>query len=60
MRLSTYDNAHGVVALSFVGATLAGWTIQEWAALAALIYTLVLLGEKLFRFWRNWKQRDSV
>ena len=32
-----FDNFNGAVALSFLGATVAGWTINEWAALAALV-----------------------
>ena len=47
-----FDNFNGAVALSYIGATLAGWTIDKWAALAALCYTLLLISQKIWQFVR--------
>lgn len=33
----------------YIGSTLAGLTWSEWASIAALVYTLWLLGEKVWR-----------
>jgi len=51
-----FDNLNGAVALSFIGATVAGWTIQEWAAAAALFYSLILIGQKVWQGWQ-WLRR---
>lgn len=47
-----FDNFNGAVALSFFGATVSGWSINEWAALAALAYSLLLIGQKVWQFVR--------
>jgi len=47
-----FDNFNGAVALSFFGATVAGWSINEWAALAALSYSLLLIAQKIWQFVR--------
>lgn len=47
-----FDNFNGAVALSFFGATVSGWNINEWAALAALAYSVILIGQKIWTFVR--------
>lgn len=41
--------------VSVLGAWVAGFTINEWAAAAALLYTLFLIGEKFFAWYKAWK-----
>ena len=44
-----FDHFNGALALSFLGAILAGWTIDQWAALAALVYSVILIGQKVYQ-----------
>lgn len=44
----SFDHFNGALALSFLGATLAGWSVNEWAALAALVYSMILIGQKAY------------
>jgi hypothetical protein len=60
MRLNHWDNFNGVMAFSFAWATFQGWTIQEWASLAALVYTLFLIVEKCIRHWHKWKGKADA
>jgi hypothetical protein len=59
MRSNAFDAGHGVAALSFVTATLAGWTIQDWAAFAALLYSLMLIAQKAYQWWLQWRSRPD-
>lgn len=54
-----FDHFNGAVALAFLGATLAGWTISDWAALAALVYSLILIGQKIYQ-GIAWLHRKSA
>lgn len=54
-----FDHFNGAVALAFLGATLAGWTINDWAALAALIYSLILISQKIYQ-GVQWLRRKSA
>lgn len=47
MKQHAFDAVNGTFAASVITATLAGWTIQEWAAAAALFYSLILIVDKL-------------
>jgi hypothetical protein len=38
-------------------AWLMGYTINEWAAAAAFVYTLLLIGQTLFRWGQAWRAR---
>lgn len=55
MKRELLDTANGAAAGSFVVGTLAGWTIQEWAACAALVYSLLLIVDKLWSLWQRWR-----
>lgn len=57
MKENALDAVNGTAAASIVAATVCGLTLQEWAAVAALAYTLILIVEKCWRLWRKW--RDS-
>lgn len=53
------DSIHGAAAVSLVTATAAGWSLQEWATVLALLYTVMLIGERLVRWYAAWrKARD--
>ena len=56
--MKQFDHFNGALALGYVGATLAGWTIDKWAALAALFYSLILIGQKCYQGVR-WLRRKS-
>lgn len=47
-----FDNINGAAALSFIGATMSGWNISEWAAAFALFYSALLCAQKLWQFVR--------
>jgi len=44
-----FEHFNGALALSFLGAILAGWTINDYAALAALVYSVILIGQKVYQ-----------
>ncbi|WP_225562196.1 hypothetical protein [Pseudoxanthomonas sp. PXM04] len=58
MRHNAFDNVNLPAAVGFVFATVSGWTVQEWAAAAALGYSLILIGEKVARLIR--RKREGV
>lgn len=47
---NTFDNVNLGLATAFWGSILGGWTINEWAAAAALIYSLMLIAHKFWQF----------
>ena len=47
MKPTASEAFNGSFSLSVIVATLAGWTVQEWAAFAALVYSLLLILDKL-------------
>lgn len=55
MRPIALDTVNGAAAASFIGATVAGWDVQEWAAAAALIYSLLLIADKGWTMTQRWK-----
>lgn len=54
---NAFEAAHGSAAVAFLGATLAGWTIQDWAAFAALLYTLMLIAAKAVGWIRDLRHK---
>lgn len=57
--LDRIENVNGTAALAFVGATMAGWSINEWAAFAALCYSLILIAGKLWQGIKWLRARKS-
>lgn len=55
-----FDNFNVTVAISYFGATVAGWSINEWAALGALAYSLLLIGQKVWQFVRWLKPKPPA
>lgn len=47
MKQHAADAVNGSFAGSLIVATVAGWSIQEWAAAAALFYSVLLILDKL-------------
>lgn len=47
MKQHAADAVNGSVATSIWASYLAGWSINEWAAFAALLYSLLLILDKL-------------
>lgn len=47
MKQHAADAVNGTFATSLIAATIGGWTIQEWAAFAALFYSCLLILDKL-------------
>lgn len=58
MKQSVFDATNGTLAVSYIYASFSGWTISEWAAMAALVYSLFLIVDKAismatrFMAWR--------
>lgn len=44
--------------IAITAATLAGLSLQEWVYVMTILYTLMLIGQKLAQFWR-WLQRGK-
>ncbi|QJB21815.1 hypothetical protein KNU94_gp35 [Xanthomonas phage FoX2] len=47
IRSNTADAMNGAAAVNLVAATFMGMSIQEWAAMAALVYSCILIADKL-------------
>lgn len=43
--------------VAVVTATLAGIPIQEWVYILTALYTVFLIAEKLFKWWKAWQER---
>lgn len=59
MRHQTFDAVNGVGAASLIVATIAGMSIQEWAAAAALVYSVFLIAEKVYVWVQRFKDRND-
>lgn len=57
MRTPAAEAVNATAATTFVAATVGGWTVQEWAAVAALFYTLLLIADKAVNLWQRWQAR---
>jgi hypothetical protein len=51
------DSVLATPPLTVAAATLAGFTLQDWVYALTITYTLFLIGEKLFRWWKAWQER---
>lgn len=60
MKEHAFDAANGTIAVSVITATVAGWTIQEWAALAALGYTVILIVDKLVTMFMRYRPTLAI
>lgn len=55
MRHQTFDAVNGTAAASLIVATVAGMTLQQWAALLAAVYSFCLIAEKVYGWYKRWK-----
>lgn len=53
---SSFDAVNGTAAFGFIGAWLTGWTINEAAAAAALLYSLLLIADKAWSLIQRWRK----
>jgi uncharacterized membrane protein YcjF (UPF0283 family) len=59
MKQHVFDAANGTAAVSFVTAVVNGWSVSQWAAFAALVYSCILIVDKIasmvrrFNAWRK-------
>lgn len=51
------DAVKSVPVLGTMTAKVAGMALQEWVLVATLIYTCLLIAEKLYKFWRSRHER---
>lgn len=49
MRAEAIEAVKAAPPVGYIAGTLAGLTWSEWASIAALVYTLWLLGEKIWK-----------
>lgn len=63
-----YEGSEGAIAAAaklspawgVTGVTLAGIHVQDWVLLATLVYTVVMIAERLWKWHRDWKRdRDD-
>lgn len=45
--------------ISVAGVTLAGVHLQDWVLLLTIIYTLLMIAEKLWKWHKAWKDADA-
>lgn len=57
---NAFEATHGGAAIAFLTATLAGWTVQEWAAFAALVYSLLLIIQRLYMWVQAWRKARAT
>jgi len=51
--------AKSMPSLSVAGLTLAGIHLQDWVLILTLIYTSLVIVEKLWRWYTAWRERDE-
>jgi hypothetical protein len=56
VRGSAIDTANGTAAVGFVASYLAGFNWPTIAAFLAAVYSLILIGEKVWRFIRKLRE----
>lgn len=45
--------------VAVVAASVAGIPLQDWVYILTITYTVFLIGEKLFRWFRAWQERKT-
>lgn len=59
MHHSIADNIHLGLAVGYIGSVLAGISWTEAAAAAAFVYSILLITEKLYRWYSRWRAGNS-
>jgi hypothetical protein len=55
MKADTVEAIKAAPSVGFMGAYAVGWTVNEYAALAALLYTCLLIAEWVWKKVRAWQ-----
>lgn len=45
--------------VAVVAASVAGMALQDWVYLLTITYTLFLIGEKVWKYFKAWQERKS-
>lgn len=45
---------------SVTSVSLAGIHLQDWVLLLTIVYTVLMIGEKLWKWWSAWAQKYDV
>lgn len=59
MHHSIADNVNLGLAVGYIGSVLAGISWTNAAAAAAFVYSILLITEKLYRWYSRWRAGDS-
>lgn len=59
MRQNAFDNVNLGLAVSFFSSVLAGFDWSAAAAFLAMVYTLILIGEKVYRWFGKPKKVNA-
>lgn len=49
MKNNAFDAVNGTLAVSYLTAWMHGWTLADWATLAALVYSVILIVDKVWQ-----------
>lgn len=60
LRQNAWDAANGVAATGFVASFLAGVDWPAIAAFCAAAYSLILIAEKLYSFYKRWRAQHPA
>lgn len=60
VRHDAFDNVHLGLAVSFISSVLAGIDWPAAAAFLATLYSLILIGEKVYRWFRKGSGNDDA
>lgn len=44
---------------SVTSVSLAGIHLQDWVLLLTIVYTVLMIGEKLWKWWKAWRSDDG-
>lgn len=59
MHHSVADNVNLGLAVGYIGSVLAGISWTDAAAAAAFVYSVLLIAEKLYRWYSRWRAGKS-
>jgi len=45
--------------IGVAGVTLAGFELQDWVLILTIIYTVLMIAEKLWKWRKAWKDADA-
>jgi hypothetical protein len=57
MKAESMEAIKVAPSVGFMGAYAAGWSINEWAAAAALLYTCLLIAEWVWKKGMAWRAK---